>query len=49
MLVTVSSLTCLLLEDMMKRWRADIKARQGLAKTQPVYAALMLDASKLHV
>lgn len=34
--LTVSSLTCLLLEDMMKRWHVDIKAKQGLAKTQLV-------------
>ena len=43
MLVTMSLLTCLLLEDMMKRWRADIKARQGLAKAGFLHAALMLD------
>lgn len=47
--LTVSSLTCLLLEDMMKRWHVDIKAKQGLAKTQLVHATLMLYASKLLV
>ncbi len=34
--VTTSSLTWLLLEDMMKRWHVDIQARQGLAKTESV-------------
>ncbi len=47
--LTVSSLTCLLLEDMMKQSRADIEARQGLAKTENVQATLMLDAFELLV
>jgi len=47
--LTVSSLTCLLLEDMMKQSRADIEARQGLAKTESVQATLMLDAFELLV
>ncbi len=47
--VTTSSLTWLLLEDMMKRWQVDIQARQGLAKTESAQTTLMLDAFELHV
>lgn len=45
----MSSLICLLLEDMMKWLHVDIKARQGLAITETVQATLMLDAVELLV